>query len=300
MRIELDSGAIKRNYNKAKEFCSNSGVSCSVMVKDFYGGLGIQNIVDAKFWSNRVIKGGINYIVGSSEVGFNSGGIVLSHKDAVRLAKDAKDRKVNFVMYIPVNLVDNREGLTLYDAIALHSYAKGLENGFFRVGGAVITSGCMDDNVPSFMQLSAVVDTLKKVGFDLVSVGGSYYLGWIIDNKLPLGIDDMRIGEYVIYGTVPFYPIHSNNKGEPAIKVRLEIIAVYKERREVLLLGGSSKIDIDKSICLSGNFEFRNKSTEYTIMSYKSEPKVGEFVKFVPDYHSLIKLLGKTKIDVVG
>jgi hypothetical protein len=279
------------NWNAARSYCFEKGISCSAMVKDFYASLRIQDFAE-KYWGASV-EGSFNYLLNNSEVGFHKGGVLMFPEEVDLVGYDAISQEVDFKGFVPVNLLDNREGMSMEDAIQFKEFCKPFENSYFKLDGVMITGGCLHDTVPTPRELEAMVTTLKKHGFTYISLGGSYFMQWVIDGVMPACVNEIRIGEYIICGTIPFLKtsIPSELIGEPSIKVGLEILNVYPYRNQVLLSGGSQEFNVKGISIDNPNFEYVDMSTEYTICSYKEKPEIGEEVIVTPDYHSLVKFL---------
>lgn len=282
--------AIESNIRNAKRLCATQGLSCSIMVKDFYQSLGIQNMVKETVWSHS-IGGCFNYKVGSNDVRRHSGGIILTADEAHYLRGCIEEYGLPFKGFVPVNLKDDREGLDIETALALIEKFKDLNDEFFSLNSVIITTGCLHGNIPTYSELKETCLRLRQAGVKYITIGGSHYLGWLSLGKDLTFVDDIRIGEYALYGTVPFYPLLDKDKGLKALEVYLEVVHIYKDRKQVLLSGGQTFFDADKSELLDDNYTFVHSSTEYTILSYKREPKIGDLVKFIPNYHSLLKII---------
>ena len=119
-----------------------------------------------------------------------------------------------------------------------------------------------------------------------ISVGGSFYLG----RDIPEFITEVRIGEYMILGTIPFASDKSRFS-DSAIEVETEVIASYPERGHILVNGGWATIDTHKCTMLSKDLEFVHNSCDYTIYSDKyNRYSKGDIVSMIPDYNSLVKM----------
>jgi hypothetical protein len=291
MQIIVDRQSVLSNWATAEELCSAYGVTCSLMVKDFYASVGLQHLViPRRIWSGESIQGGFNYVVGANQPGFHIGGLITDPEEFDEIVSDCERLSVSFEGVVPVNLLDDREGLSMDDVAWLKEIADNNRSNV-TLDTALITSGCMHDKTPTPEELKEAIDVLKSLGFSSVSVGGSFYLGWLIDGILPNNVDDIRLGEYVLYGTIPYYPLKSQYKGSACLSVKLPIIRVYEDRKQVLLLGGATRLNSKDCEIVDRNFSFSNSSTEYTIVNYKEKPRVGDLVEMVPDYFSLSKLL---------
>lgn len=184
-------------------------------------------------------------------------------------------------IYVPINFLDNREGVSfdLAEKI-LKSFNKPTHSYL------MITSGCISEYGPTFKDLESLYNEFKNL-VDGISVGGSYYLQF---GRLPTFISEVRIGEYMLYGTIP-YCQNRELFGAPALLFITEVLEVFPERKQIIVNGGTSTIDAKSSILLSGGLEYSNASCDYTIYNDPfSKYKVGDQIELIPDYNSL-KLL---------
>ena len=154
----------------------------------------------------------------------------------------------------------------------------------------MITSGCLNDRHPSISRLYDIWDSLKRC-IESISLGGSFWLGQ--DDKLPNFISDVRIGEYMLFGTIP-YCNDKNKRGFNGIELQTKIIGIYPDRDQLILDCGYSIADIDKCKIDSYHFNLKyvDSSSEYTIMECArvSDYHLGDVVTFIPNYKSLVKL----------
>ena len=132
---------------------------------------------------------------------------------------------------------------------------------------------------------SRLKDDIKSI-----SLGGSFWLGQ--EDKLPHFISDVRIGEYMLFGTIPYCDA-KEKKGLNGIELKTKVLCVYPERRQLLLDCGYSMANIDKCrVDHCTDLRFVDASSEYTIMQcdHVSDYRIGDVVTFIPDYKSLVKL----------
>lgn len=280
MKVVVHTKNIIENIKKAQSFVN---APISLMFKDFYEDIYEHIADDIK---NKIfalhLKDSVCYSIGKATAD-NCGAVVTSFDDVWKfLSKN--ERIVDF--YIPINACDNREGLSIYEVSKLASEIKMVSSS--RVHG-LITSGCLNENRPSERELhriwNGVSDYVKSI-----SLGGSFWLGQ--ECKLPYFISDVRIGEYMLFGTIP-YCDNEEKKGLNAIELKTNVLCVYPERRQLLLDCGYSMANMDKCrVDHCTDLRFVDASSEYTIMQcdHVSDYRIGDVVTFIPDYKSLVKL----------
>lgn len=291
--INVDRAVIVSNFQTAKKYLEARGVKASVMQKTFYSPLCIDEALEGEYyqlWGSH--NGSFNYVLGQSL--FLSpdyaGGIVTTLDEARAIQYKYTSLKKKFKGYIPLNWNDDREGLSYEDTLDLLKECSELGNDYFDCMNVMITSGCLHNRVPSFGVFRDLCAALEYEGCKNVSLGGSY---WLQFSEFPSIVEECRLGEFIIYGTIPFCTKNNVISGKSSVEVELTVAQVYKDRGQALLSGGSVYFDAKNSQILSDTFIYESQSTEYTIVSYRGDQdvKVGEKVKFLPDYHSLIKLL---------
>lgn len=278
MKLIIDTKAIEYNIRKAKTLCH---ADISLMFKDFYDYMfPYVNTSLAKSCYGLNLKGSICYSINKATP-INKGALVISLLDAKRCIEECNIKE----LYIPVNARDNREGLSIQDAINLSKKIKDIEDVPLTV---MITSGCLNEKHPTREELDEIWSYTKKE-FKSISLGGSYWLGK--DAPLPEYVSELRIGEYMLFGTIP-YNNEFVKKGKLGIIVNTEVIGVYPERKQILLDCGYSMADMDKSVCCDSRLKYIDSSSEYTIMHTDTPNcfRLGDIVDFIPNYKSLVKL----------
>ena len=288
MVIKIDKKAIAFNINKAEKIAG--GIPVSIMLKGFYEYIaGIECVKTRKLYSQG-IPNSVCYALHSAGIR-HSGAVVADFDDFQECYRACDIRE----FYIPLNADDDREGLNIRRierlALRIRKYASDVKLYM------MITSGCLNDHHPGLHRIEKEWLEWAHVLFDGVSVGGSFYLSefdsYCESRKVvsPLHfITDVRIGEYALFGTIPFCD-RKHLFGRNAITVESEVIGVYPDRRQIVVRGGYSEIDTDKCTLLSGGLSFSDVSSEYTIYN---DPflryKRGDKAEVVPDYKSLVKL----------
>ncbi|WP_106828085.1 type III PLP-dependent enzyme domain-containing protein [Parabacteroides pacaensis] len=284
MKVVVYTKNIIENIEKGQSFVN---VPISLMFKDFYEDVyeHITDKVKNKFFGLH-LKDSICYSIGKA-VKENSGAVVTSFSDVWKCFNINGEGCYgirNF--YIPINADDNREGLSIYETSKLAYEIKMLSSA--HVYG-LITSGCLNKNHPSEEKLYRIWNSLRHC-IDSISLGGSFWLGK--NGKLPNFISDVRIGEYMLFGTIP-YCDDKEKLGLNGVEVQTKIIGIYPERNQLILDCGYSMADLDKCrIDYQKDLKYVDSSSEYTIMQcdHVSDYRIGDLVRFVPDYKSLVKL----------
>lgn len=280
MKVIIDTTAIVENIKQAE---SLANIPISLMFKDFYEDI-YPHIKDRI--SNKVfglnLDGSVCYSIGKARKN-NSGSIITSFSDFLKFNKlGIKD------FYIPINAEDNREGLSIYEVDKLCKEIRLVSD--CKLHG-MITSGCISDKAPDPASLYSICGCLSKQ-LDSISIGGSYWLGQLKDYKFHDIISDIRIGEFMLYGTIPYNDTSIN--GTNGIELKCKIIGIYPDRNEFIIDCGYNMANIDKCKLISPTcfLQYVDSSSEYSIFKYISlgNMKIGDELTFIPDYKSLVKL----------
>jgi predicted amino acid racemase len=284
MKVIVYTKNIIENIEKAQTLVN---IPISLMFKDFYEDI-YEHIADRV--TNNIfglhLKNSICYSI-SKAVKENKGAVVTSFSDAWRCLNINGDTGHGIrEFYIPINACDNREGLSIYEVRKLSDEIRMLSNSHIC---GLITSGCLNENHPSEKELYSIWSKLRN-NIESISLGGSFWLGQ--DSKLPGFISDVRIGEYMLFGTIP-YCNDKQKKGLNGIELQTKVIGVFPERGQLILDCGYSMADLDKChIDYHKDLKYVDSSSEYTIMEceHVSDYCIGDVVTFVPNYKSLVKL----------
>lgn len=284
MKVIVYTKNIIENIEKSRTLVN---VPISLMFKDFYEDIyeHISDKIRNKIFGLH-LKDSICYSIGKAVKG-NSGAVVTSFADVwkyLTINGNACQGIHNF--YIPINACDNREGLSIYEASKLANEIRTLSSSHIY---GLITSGCLNENHPSEKELFRIWNLLRN-DIESISLGGSFWLGQ--NSKLPNFISDVRIGEYMLFGTIP-YCTNEEKQGLCGIELHTKVIGIYPERSQLILDCGYSMSDMNQCrICYQDNLKFVDSSSEYTIMKCDnvSDYRIGDVVRFIPDYKSLVKL----------
>ena len=274
MEVIVDTAAIERNIAKAQKLVN---VPISLMFKDFYDDISNHiNIPQKMNIFGLHLPDSVCYSINKAD-DRNRGALVVSLEDYIRCYQLGIR---NF--YIPINAGDNREGLSASDADQL---ACNIDDDCEIHG--LITSGCINEEAPSIEELCSIYDSINHI--QTISLGGSYYLA---KGFLPDFVSDIRIGEYMLFGTIP-YDDCDYRLGENAIRLKTKVIESFKNDR-FLVDCGYSMADMDKCKPIGvSDFCFHiASSSEYSVYDQRlyAPFKVGEEIDFNINYKSLVKL----------
>lgn len=275
MNVTIDTRAINRNIRRAEGLVKSS---IGLMFKEFYEDIYYQlgDVKNNIFSKN--IPGSVCYGIGSYKI-VHGAAVVNS----LSQYKEAKFKCGIRKFYIPVNAHDDREGLCLGDAYRLCALIR--EQDTSSEIYCLITSGCLNEKHPSTRDLQDIWNALK-VFVKHISLGGSF---WLAEKHIPQFVGEIRIGEYMLFGTIP-YSKERSIEGECAISMRAKVLNVFRERRQLIIDCGYSLADVDKCRISNNGLKYLDSSSEYTIFRYEGSFKEGDDIIMTPNYKSLVKL----------
>ena len=272
MKWKINLSALERNIEKARLLVNKP---IALMFKDFYQCIYPNlNLHDVRCFGIS-IPNSICYSLGKATA-MNDGALVIS-KNEVRRCLDLGLR----TLYIPINAHDNREGLSVSNAINLLRDIRSECNGIELVG--LVTSGCLNEKHPNIDELWSLWYQLGSFlnGF---SLGGSFWLG----QSVPDFVTEVRIGEYMLFGTIPYYT--GDREGDNGIEIETSVLAIYPERGQIIVDCGYSLADMKDCKPIEAGITVIDCSSEYTILETRREFNAGETIRFVPNYKSLVKM----------
>ena len=281
MKVIIYTNNIVDNIKKAERLVN---VPISLMFKDFYEDIyyHIKDRINNNLFSLH-LDNSVCYSIGKAKR-HQKGAVSVTEFDAMNCVTD---RCVSNI-YIPIDAYDYREGVCLFEAAQIAKTVHSCDYNAHTF--AMITSGCVNKERPSIQRLYGIWNKLKT-HVESISLGGSFWLGQ--NEELPDFISDIRIGEYMLFGTIP-YNDEKEKIGRNGIELFTKVIGVYPERRHILLDCGYSMADMSECKCLDENLDYYNCSSEYTVMKVINHTCpdycIGDTVPFIPNYKSLVKL----------
>lgn len=175
--------------------------------------------------------------------------------------------KNNYQIVIPVNDLENREGVTI-------SKAKKIAKG--RNVTIWLNYGCANNILPSYSHLNNKCKAIKKeIPNAKISIGGSLFLGYKL---IPNLINEIRIGEALLVGNIPYFGLTYNNP----FKLKINVIKRFKDR--LLLDIGNNNLTNDTVI---KNCTILSISDEYTVVKPINDKYNKNVVTAIPSYKTL-------------
>lgn len=164
-----------------------------------------------------------------------------------------------------VDAFESREGVTMTEAKERKTK-----------GTAILNTFCCSSLIPSVEDVNDAYDSVKAMGYKIVSMGGSMLLTYE-----GIKYDELRVGEIMLTGYSTVY----NNQFLNCLNPYSVEVDVYKEtedtwvvRQGFLSFGGFTNV---KPICVN---------TDFTVFAKNDLKEADGKLTLFPDYYSLIKL----------
>lgn len=234
---------------------------------------------------------------------------------------------------VMVELGDLREGVLPGSLIEFYQRAFKLEH--IEIIGIGANLGCLSGVVPNVDQLSqlALYHELLELKFDhalpVISAGSSAVLPLLLEGNVPKGINHFRIGEAVFLGTDLVNGGTLEGLRDDAITVEVDIVEVREKSlvpmgetttmtpfeafteeetqpgqrgsRAVVTIG---QLDTEMRglTPLHPDHRIAGASSDLTVLNIGDNPenlKMGDTIRFRPDYGSLVRLMLSPYVDKV-
>ncbi len=215
--------------------------------------------------------------------------------EAVKTNKQAK-------IIMMIELGDGREGFNTDDFIYVVREINDLPG--LKISGIGTNIACLGGVKPTPDRLKGLVD-LKisaeeqiEYKLDIVSGGNSSAWNLIENEKIPSGVNQLRIGEAILLGqeTVDYMPI--NGTFQDAIKVKAEVLEVRKKQKKMAVLAiGIQELGAGSLKPVYKDIKIGRVSSDHLVIEFLSEKrflttKAGDAIDFIPDYFALLALSG--------
>lgn len=227
-KLTIDSEKIRHNIRLIQAFCAQRGLQLVGVVKSCQM---IPSLV-ALFQECGITSLGISDIDINSRLGRKLEGspllitvpkpsqadiVVRSFRASVnselvtiRALSDAANRyRLPHDVTLMIEVGDLREGILPEDVLSSVRSILGFRSPYLRLAGIAANLACCSGTLPSMANMSVLneiaLDVEKQLGhgFEKVSVGGSVMLDWLESHDLPPRINELRIGEAILLGTIP-------------------------------------------------------------------------------------------------
>lgn len=337
-KIKIDLNKIKANCKIVVDQCEEKGISVTAIMKSFCARpeiaealveSGVKYLGDARLENLKRVshiniekiliripsKSAAKDVIKYSDISLNS------ELEVIKLLNQyaAEENKIHKIVLM-VELGDLREGILEEDILDVVKEVQKLKN--IKLFGIGVNLTCYGGVIPTPKNLGKLIEINEKIkmetGIELEMISGgnssSYYL--VQNGKLPIGINNLRMGETIVFGTESAYGERIKGTHNDVFTVEAEIIEskvknsipegeigfdafgnkpvfedLGKIKRAILSIGRqdtefSGMIPLDENIqclgCSSDHFILNVTGTDY---------KIGDIVKFRLNYSALLKLM---------
>lgn len=265
-------------------------------------------------------------IVSSSEISMQS------EIDTVKKLNDsAKKLNKTHLIILMVDMGDLREGIFSTDYEAILKTAREIDaSEHLKLYGIGVNLTCYGGILPDTDNLGGLVSIKERIERDLgvvipvVSGGNSSTMGMLTERKVPRGINHLRLGESFVLGndTATCKPVDGLNTD--CFVLEAEIIELktkpskpigksgpnafgeyleYPDRgmmKRAILAIGRQDVTVDGLRPVDPDVEIIGASSDHLIVNLTEahkDYKVGDKIKFIPDYGALLHLFTSKYVD---
>ncbi len=346
-RVNIDLNKLKNNVNIIKKICSENDLRMGVVTKvfcadkiitkaileediDFLADSRIENLktlvdVGMEKWLLRIpMKSEIKDIVKYSNLSLNS------ELETIRLIQK-ESRKQNRIhkIILMIDLGDLREGIFQEEEL-LSTAQEVVNSNNLKLEGIGVNLTCYGGVIPNEDTLVKLLEYKDKIEehlnmeLKIISGGNSSSLHLLFKDKMPEGINNLRIGEAVVLGRETAYGEKIDDTFDDVFLLEAEIVEKklkpstpigeigmdafgnkpsFEEKGEMvrgICAVGRQDVEVDGLIPLDSNIEIVGASSDHLILNLtkvNSKYNLGDTVKFKLRYSSLLKIFTSKYVD---
>lgn len=343
-KLIININKLKHNLDWLINECHKRNISLTVVTKVFCADEKICALIDASgadgFADSRIHN--LNCIVTSKpkqllripmqseiEAVVKSADITMqSSPETIRLTGEAAERiNKHHRIILMVDLGDLREGIfnanetKLFEAADAIVSNKMLE--FYGVGVNLTCYGGIlpdENNLGRLIKITSMLRERYSLPIPLISGGNSSMMTMLKENRIPCGINQLRIGEAFVLGNDTSTGLPMEELNADCFILEAELVEVqlkpskpigtsglnafgehveFEDRGEMLrgiLAIGRQDVEIDGLTCLNKDVEILGGSSDHLIVNLTNAEyngrsyQVGDVLRFIPNYGALLKL----------
>lgn len=227
-KLIIDSAKIRHNIQVIQAFCERKGLQLVGVVKScqmipslvaLFQECGITSLgisdIDINARLGRSLEGSPLLITvpkpSQAEIVVkNFRASVNSELVTIRALSDAANQyRTTHDVTLMIEVGDLREGIMPEEALSSVRSILEFRSPYLRLTGIGANLACCSGTLPSVTNMSMLneiaSDIERQLGhrFEKVSVGGSVMLDWLELHDLPSRINELRVGEAILLGTIP-------------------------------------------------------------------------------------------------
>ncbi len=338
-RVLVDLNKIKENVKILTKKCRESNIDVVGVGKVFSGSIEIARVM---------VEGGVKYL-GDSRVEnlkeFKSLGVpsvmirmpmktqikeVIEHVDISLnseiyiielLNREAKKQDKIHKIILMIDLGDLREGILPEDVKNYIEKIIPMEN--IKLEGIGVNLSCYGGIIPSLENLGQLeeisiwIEKNYNIKLNIISGGNSSSLDLLLKNTIPSRINNLRLGESLIFGRETAYGKDLEGCFHDSVRLEAEIIELKEKescpvgeigfnafgkkpifvdrgiRKRAILAIGEQDVDHSDLRVVDKNLIILGASSDHLILDITDSMekyRVGDIVKFKLDYSSLLEL----------
>lgn len=239
-----------------------------------------------------------------------------------KLSKAAKKANKTHKIILMIDLGDLREGVLEYDVLDVAKEIIKLENIELIGVGTNLTcyGGVLPDenNLTKLIGIKERIERILEVNLPIISGGNSSSLYMVLDNSMPNGINQLRLGESIVLGRETAYGKEVPNAHKDCFILKGEIIEIknkpsiptgtigldafgevpkFEDRgviKRAIVALGRQDIKVDGITPLDNKINVLGASSDHLILDVtesKYDYRVGDVVDFYMDYGCLLQAM---------
>ena len=337
-KLEIDINKLKNNVKIISHMCHEKNISLAFVTKSFCAreevvdklvGQGIDYIADSRINNLKKLKdinlpkiliripmiSELEDVVKYSDISFNS-----EFETIKQLNQICEDKDIIHKIVLMFDLGDLREGY-FYEDDLFNNIKEIVKLKNIKIIGIATNLTCYGAIIPSQTNTGRLVEIAKKVEneFDLkleiVSGGNSSSLDLLINNKMPKGVTNLRIGESIVLGRETAYGKNIEGAYQDAFKLVCQVVEckekpslpigeigvdafgnkpVYEDKgilKRAIVAIGKQDINTDSLIPIDTSIEILGASSDHMILDISNSEKnykVGDKIEFLLTYAGLM------------
>lgn len=337
-KLEIDINKLKQNVKVISHMCHEKNISLAFVTKSFCAREqvveklvedGIDYIADSRVSNLKKLKdidlpkiliripmiSELEEVVKYSDISFNS-----ELKTIKELNKICERKNVIHKIVLMFDLGDLREGY-FYEDDLFNDLKNVQKFKNIKIVGIATNLTCYGAIIPSPTNIGRLVQIAKKIEkefnlkLEIVSGGNSSSLDLMMNDNMPKGVTNLRIGESIVLGRETAYGKNIKGTYQDAFKLVCQIVEckekpsvpigevgidafgnkpVYEDKgilKRAIVAIGKQDIDTDSLMPIDTSIEILGASSDHMILDIsKSENdyKVGDEVEFLLTYGGLM------------
>lgn len=337
-KLEIDINKLRHNVKIISNMCHERNIKIAFVTKSFCAqseivkelcNEDIDYIADSRIRNLKKLKdinlpkiliripmiSELEDVIQYSDISFNSELETIKQLNTI-----CESKNIIHKIVLMFDLGDLREGY-FYEEDLFNSITKILKLKNIKIVGIATNLTCYGAIIPSSINTGRLVQIAKRVedefglNLEIVSGGNSSSLDLMINNNMPKGVTNLRIGESIVLGRETAYGKNIEGTYQDAFKLVCEIVEckekpsvpigeigidafgnkpIYEDKgilKRAIVAIGKQDIDIASLIPIDTSIEILGSSSDHMILDISNSEKdykVGDKVEFLLTYGGLM------------